>query len=244
MTTNDEHEQRPAHEPDPAIRRWNQLGEQTFAGTLAATEDAALDEPSLLPGWTRRTVVAHVVGNADGLHNLLSWARTGIETPMYASPDARQRDIETTAQLPPGALRAAYCRSADRLAQAVSTLPHTAWSSMVKTAQGRVVPATEVLWMRTRESWVHAADLVGTGAILPPPELLAALADDVLSGWARRGVVPDLELVASDTGHVWNHGASSTASGTLADIVWWITGRATEADLRLAGPAQTPPPWL
>src|SRR5256885_15091039 len=54
-------------------------------------------EPSLLPGWTRGHVLTHVARNGDGLGNLLRWARTGTETPMYASREARRADIEAGA---------------------------------------------------------------------------------------------------------------------------------------------------
>ena len=53
---------------------------------LLATADALtgdqVREPSLLPGWTRGHVLTHVARNADGLRNLLIWARTGTEIPM------------------------------------------------------------------------------------------------------------------------------------------------------------------
>jgi len=49
----------------------------------------AVTEPSALPGWTRGHLLTHLARNADALVNLLTWARTGIPTPMYASPDQR-----------------------------------------------------------------------------------------------------------------------------------------------------------
>ena len=44
----------------------------------------------LLPGWTVGHVLTHVARNADAYTNLLTWARTGVETPAYASPEARE----------------------------------------------------------------------------------------------------------------------------------------------------------
>ena len=43
------------------------------------------------PGWSRRHVVAHVGYNARALTRLVEWAKTGIETPMYASADQSGR---------------------------------------------------------------------------------------------------------------------------------------------------------
>lgn len=67
---------------------------------VAALTDADLVEPSLLPGWTRGHVLAHLSRNADSLVNLLLWARTGIETPQYASQFLREADIEAGAPRP------------------------------------------------------------------------------------------------------------------------------------------------
>lgn len=90
-------------------------------------------------------MIAHVARNADALVNLLAWARTGVETPMYASPESRDADIATTASLPPAALRADLIEARTRLAEAVEQLSETAWVAQVRTAQGRTVPAREVV---------------------------------------------------------------------------------------------------
>ncbi|MGH9095430.1 MAG: maleylpyruvate isomerase N-terminal domain-containing protein, partial [Acidimicrobiales bacterium] len=59
----------------------------------SAAEAGGLRTPSLLPGWTQAHVVTHLARNADGLVNLLAWARTGIQTPMYVSWQRRNEDI-------------------------------------------------------------------------------------------------------------------------------------------------------
>ena len=59
--------------------------------TADGLDDRAVAGPSLLPGWTRGHVLTHVARNADAMTNLLTWARTGVETPAYASPEARGR---------------------------------------------------------------------------------------------------------------------------------------------------------
>ena len=65
--------------------------------TATALSDAQVREPSSLPGWTRGHVLTHIARNADGLGNLLIWARTGTETPMYPSARSRGDDIEAGA---------------------------------------------------------------------------------------------------------------------------------------------------
>src|SRR5918999_1732122 len=74
-------------------------GDGFFLEAVAALDDERLREPSLLPGWTRAHIVTHMARNADGLRNLLTWARTGVETPMYVG-DQRERDIEAGVRRP------------------------------------------------------------------------------------------------------------------------------------------------
>ena len=74
---------------------WVADGQALFEQTVMRLDD--LREPSRLPGWTRGHVVTHVARNAEGLCRLLRWARTGIETPMYPSIQARDAAIEAGA---------------------------------------------------------------------------------------------------------------------------------------------------
>ena len=90
----------------PDTYTWYVDGERHLATALGRLVDEEFDEPSLLPDWSRRHVLAHVANNADALINLLTWARTGVETPMYASQEARDAGIEETSKLPPDQLRA------------------------------------------------------------------------------------------------------------------------------------------
>src|ERR687890_258736 len=69
------------------------------------TEDQARG-PSLLPGWTRGHVLAHLARNADALINLTVWARTGVPTPMYPSREVRSATIEAQSGRPVAELRA------------------------------------------------------------------------------------------------------------------------------------------
>lgn len=179
-------------------------GTKLFLDTLDGLDDPDLDRASGLPGWTRRHVVAHVHYNAEALRRLLSWARTGAESRMYAGPEQRNTEIEHGASLPASELRALVRGSALALAGDVDSLPEAAWANQVVTAQGRTVPATEVPWMRTREVAVHAIDL-GAGVTFAdlPDDLNAALAADVLTKRA--------------------------AGGQAAVLAAWLTGRTAEA---------------
>lgn len=226
--------------PD-TLPRWED-GERFFATALGNLADVDLDGPSLLPGWPRRMVIAHVARNADALVNLLHWARTGEETPMYPSAQARDEGIATTAELAAPDLRADCLGAAERLAAAVGQLPPAGWASAVRTAQGRTVPASEVPWMRVREVWVHGVDLdAGSSFSDVPADILGALVDDITAMWARRGETPPLRFSAA--GRTWGSGPA-TVSGELPDLAAWLTGRAGTDRLRADGPLVDVPPWL
>jgi maleylpyruvate isomerase len=226
---------------DDAVR-WVDQGTDLCAHALDALVDAGQDtfaQPSALPGWSRAKVVAHLDGNARALLNLVTWARTGIETPMYASTQQRDADIEAGAALDATQLRERFQASSTALADAMSQLPQSAWGSTVRTAQGRLVPATEIPWLRAREVMVHAVDLdLGPAFSDLPADFLAALTDDVV---ARRSAMPDHPALTLDivggTRHVDGVGPATTITCTLAEAAAYLTGRA---------PGQGPalPAWL
>ena len=74
-------------------RRWMAEGTTLLLEAGTGLGEGSLDGPSMLPGWTRRHVLSHVAANAEALGNLVQWARTGVETPMYGSPEARAAGI-------------------------------------------------------------------------------------------------------------------------------------------------------
>jgi uncharacterized protein (TIGR03083 family) len=227
-------------------RGWMQRGTALF---MSQTDlgDRALGEPSALPGWSRRHVLAHVAANADALGNLVRWAATGEPTPMYASPADRAAGIERGRQLPARDLNAWLRRSADALADAMARLSGEQWQACVQTAQGRTVPATEVPWMRSREVYVHAVDLAtGLSFAGLPAGFLTALCDDVADKRSK-GPGPALLLAATDTGGQWKlpgDGEAVTLAGPLAEITAYLTGRANRLTTAGGEPAPVLPPWL
>lgn len=193
------------------------------------TLDAAgLAAPSLLPGWTRAHVLAHVARNADALVNLLTWARTGQARPMYADREQRDAEIEAGTRLAPADLEADVESSAERFLAAAAELPVDRRDVEVRpgpAAQGHPIPAADVLWNRIREVAYHHVDL-GTGrrfADLPGPVVARGLAEAV----QRTGV---------DPGAVGVH-------GDPAALLGWLTGREDGATLTSPGPLPAVPSW-
>ncbi len=227
--------------PGPQALSWWADGELAVAGRLDALDDDQLAEPSGLPDWSRAHVVAHLARNADALVNLLTWARTGVETPMYPSREARDAGIRATAEQLPEELRADHAAACARLAVAIETMPAGAWTATVRSGQGREIPATEVPWMRAKEVWVHGVDLdAGLSFADLPPDFCAALVDDVLALFAARDQALDATIVATDVDRTWGTGAARV-EGPVPAIAAWLTRSDASG---LTGEVPEPPAWL
>jgi len=210
---------------------WMRDGEARVLGFVAHMDDDALAAPSQLPGWSRAHVVGHLARNADALQNLVTWARTGIETPMYTSVEQRADGIEEAAGQDPDTLRSDVVAASERLLAALDALEDETWDAPIRTARGRPITAAEVPWMRVRENWVHAVDL-GTGATFAdmPAGAVDRLVGEVAGGLAGRDDCPAVTLTATDrdSGRSWSigpEGARTEVSGNAAELLAWLIGR-------------------
>lgn len=205
-------------------------GTEYYDGLLRELSDEDLDAPSLLPGWDRRHVVAHVGFNARALGRLVRWGRTARETPMYASMDARNVEIDEGATLSAAELRELHRVEATNLDAAWREFPGDRWDFPVRTAQGRTVPVSLTAWMRIREVWLHAVDLGSGGRFEDfPPELVDRLLVDITTWWTRSGTAAELSLAPTDRA-VSGLAVSGplTVTGTAAQLGRWAAGRGGE----------------
>jgi maleylpyruvate isomerase len=222
-------------------------GTAYFAQRLAELSDNDFGGDTLLPGWSRRHVVAHVGYNAAALCRLMDWAVTGVETPMYESVEQRGREISEGATLDPAALRNLFDHTVARLDEKWRHHPASAWSAQVRTAQGRLVPASETAWMRIREVWIHAVDLANGGRFADfPAVVLNSLLADIVGMWRQKNLGNGLVLAIDGCPPIAvqeDSPTSTTVSGTLAGIARWAAGRGTiGADIE--GDLDVPPRWL
>jgi maleylpyruvate isomerase len=147
---------------DPAQR---QLTDQIDAATQRLLDAARvlaesdLRQPSVLPGWTRGHVLAHLARSADAMRNLLAWARSGQERPAYASQQAREADIEHGAALAPKELMADVASSAMALRTAIKQLPDDAWPFQVRIPGSEPFPVAQIPVRRLVEVELHHCDL-------------------------------------------------------------------------------------
>jgi maleylpyruvate isomerase len=234
-----------------ASREWMGEGTELFLRAMRGTSDEALAGPTALAGWTGKHVLAHVAANADALGNLVRWARTGEETPMYSSPEQRNADIEAGATRPVPELREWVTRSAQELETDLETLTNAQWQHEVRTAQGRLVPATEIPWMRSREVMIHAVDLGGPVSYADlPREFLVAVIGDAVAKRSASADGPAVLLAPTDSDHEWriegqpNAGPPVSVRGPLAELAAYATGRGT-SNLTTDGPTVPElPRWL
>ncbi|MEP7019012.1 MAG: maleylpyruvate isomerase family mycothiol-dependent enzyme [Pseudonocardiales bacterium] len=228
-------------------RPWLRAGTTLFLGAVDALADDAFDEASALPGWTRRHLIAHVGLNAQALQNLVRWAAIGEPSPMYSSMEQRSADIEAASSWPGARLRALVHDSAAALDGDLDALAEDQWTAEVRTAQGRAVPATEIVWMRVREVAVHSVDLgVGIGFDDLPVALCAALIGDIAARRSAQGDGPALELLSFE-GSAWavgGIGEAVTVRGRVADLAAWLAGRGAGGCRADSGGLPELSPWL
>jgi maleylpyruvate isomerase len=227
-------------------------GQAYWARKLNELRDDEFDAPSMLPGWTRRHLVAHVGFNARAVARLVEWARTGVENPMYESTSQRAEEIEFGATLPVEALRNLAAHAAVHLNVEWRDLPADAWSHEVRTAQGRLVPASETVWIRTREVWIHAVDLGNGGRVDDfPTEVIDELLDDLIRVWTRKRADGDrdivLEPIDRDRSYSILGGVDDplVVRGSAIDVVGWGIGRSSRGVVTADGdePPRAPG-WL
>ena len=231
-----------------------QTATDRFLASISDLDADAIAAPSLLPGWTRGHVCAHVTGNAESLINLLTWARTGIETPAYPPGDGRERAIEAGASRSPSEHVAGVRSSADQFARAVEQLPPDRWDAEVTWRGGAVAPVRGVLWARLRELEIHHVDL---GLAYAPAhwdeDLSGHIMANVTGGFRALDPAPAFDLHAVDTDQRWQLGdsrAKVVVSGAQAALLAWLIGRSSGDGLSaddLDGQGTqlpVPPPWL
>jgi len=199
--------------------------------TLGDLDDESARRPSLLPGWSVGHVLTHIARNADGMLRLVSWALTGVPTPMYASVDARNADIEAGAARPATVLADDVLTSAAALADALDQLgdaPADARDRQLLFGPPRPdaapdTPAHALPYARRRELEIHHVDL---GLGYSPGD------------WPADFVERTLMFV---------HGRSGAVDvvGDPAEVLAWRLGRGTRPSVhRLDGSDPgVAPPW-
>ncbi|MCP3820950.1 maleylpyruvate isomerase family mycothiol-dependent enzyme [Streptomyces sp. A3M-1-3] len=208
---------------------------------LAATgklDNAAVTEPSRLPGWTRGHVLAHLARNADALVNVLEGR------PMYVSAEARDADIERDAPRPLD-VQLADVRDSDARFQRAADAPAD-WSRTLTLRNGVTDAAARLPFRRLIEIELHHVDL-GIGYELEdlPWEFTGREIEFLTERFSGHPDVPSLILAAAD-GRQWRTGRTTdttplTVSGSAAGLLGWLAGRGDKGAGLDTGGAPLPP---
>lgn len=202
--------------------------DRALVRTVDALSSSEYAEPSQLPGWTRAHVVAHLALNAEGLAGVLHGAHVGQPQPMYASPGARDADIEELATAAPADLRERLLAGTARFGEALVAMHETDWDGRFeRTPGGPDFALRNVTLMRLREVEIHHADL-GTGYTPDdwPDDFRAIL----LESMTKRPYPTPFDVRPTDLDHTWHYGQGDAGNGpvvtgTSAALGWWLTGR-------------------
>ncbi|MFF7895706.1 maleylpyruvate isomerase family mycothiol-dependent enzyme [Streptomyces sp. NPDC007907] len=208
---------------------------------VGALDNAAVTEPSRLPGWSRGHVLAHLARNADALVNVLRGR------PMYASGEARDADIERDAPRALDVQLADLRESAARFQQAGDAPAD--WTRTVELRNGVTDSASRVPFRRWVEVELHHVDL-GIGYELEdlPADFTEREIDFLADRFTGHPDVPATRV--TDGTRAWStgrkpgeHGPEVTVTGTPADLLGWLAGRRDGSALSSdGGPLPALPP--
>ncbi|MEU7005845.1 maleylpyruvate isomerase family mycothiol-dependent enzyme [Streptomyces sp. NPDC046332] len=197
---------------------------ERLLNAAASLDNAAVAEPSRLPGWTRGHVLAHIARNADALVNVLQGR------PMYADAATRDADIERDAARPLDAQLADVRESGERF-QAVGAEPAD-WQRIVELRNGVTDRAARVPFRRLVEVELHHVDL-GIGYDLKdlPEDFVMREIDFLADRWSGRSEVPPvtLRLGSDENSPSWRTGGTDGApvvlGGPASELLGWLSGR-------------------
>lgn len=224
----------------------NRLERETgmIMATIESLSPEELAAPSLCDGWDRAHVVAHLAGSAKGMRNLVNWAVTGTETPMYESMEARNAEIDEWAALPPEQLKAKVREESAAFSSAAQQLRGELATEQVATLGGPI-SAYNIPALRINEILIHHLDLdtlwelheADMDALEDSLDLSVEIVQRNADAW------PGVTL-ESDEGETYTIGdGATTLKGGRDALLGWLTRGLTEG-VRCDGQIPTPPKFL
>lgn len=215
----------------------NRLDRET--GMMLATVDSLSEEemraPSLCEGWTRAHVVAHLIGNAEGLGNLVTWAVTGTKTPQYPSEEARNARIEELAQQPPAELKRTLRSACEQFAATADQLRTATLATEEVNQDVRPINAYAIPSYRISEVLIHHADLDTVWELEEADiDALEDALDLAVDRLQKRDDWPGLQI-ETDEGESYTIGdGATTLRGGRDAVLGWLTRGLTHG-LRVEG---------
>jgi maleylpyruvate isomerase len=191
--------------------------------TVRTLDPGSVGAPSLCAGWTRGHVLTHVSRNADALVNLVTNAATGATTPMYASPESRDGDIEAGAHRAMPEQLADLETSAVRFRAAAEGLTEEVADVKLAARNNTSVRARFLPFMRLREVVFHHVDLdAGFGFADVEADLVLPFVEDLVRRLRANPGTPSM-TIRTDEGDAWSIGdGQPTISGSRTAVLAWL----------------------
>jgi maleylpyruvate isomerase len=220
----------------PTQRTVDLLGEaaQRLTRTVDGFHDDDWSAPSLLPGWTRAHVVAHLALNAEGMARALRGVVADDiddDEPrtMYDSDDRRDSDIAELSTADETELRDRLLAGTSAINDAMASVPAGGWEGRIeRTPGGRTMRTASLPGMRLREVEIHHVDL---GAGYTTGDWSPEFAELLLDAMSKRDATTAFEVKPMDSDRTWLFGDAeaeypvTVVTGPAADLGWWLTGR-------------------
>ena len=223
---------------------------QRLVRTVDGLDDDDWRRPSLLPGWTRAHVVAHLALNAEGMAAGAGrpWSRGRARRPMYASDERATRDIDELAgRRPRRELRDRLLAGTTLLDDAVEALPDDALGRAVRAdagwPRGPATPRSRACgcarWRSTTPTSAPATrPPTGRDAFAAHAPRRDGQADPARTSRSRcRPLDLDAHLGRRRRR---GRGRCPIVTGPAADLGWWLTGRPAPATAVLLAAASCP----
>ena len=196
-------------------------------------QDDEWSAPSLLPGWSRAHVVAHLALNAEALarclRGVVSDEADHQPRTMYDSDEQRDHDIANLAGASAADIRDRLLAGTTIFEDAVEAVPDVRWEDRVeRTPGGRTMRLGSLPGMRVRELEIHEVDL---DAGYTASDWSQAFTELLLDAMSKRVSSSAFELRPLDSTRTWVFGSADAeypvpvVTGPAADAGWWLTGR-------------------
>ena len=207
------------------------LATTRYLQALTVLDDQSVRRSSVLPGWTRGHVVAHLSRNADAFTRVIYQAGSGEKASMYDAPESRDFDIEDTARRKDLVHLAADAEASSRELENAwrncAADPATPYSRIP--GEEATFPLVTIGPRRRAEVEIHHVDLdVGYSPDDWPADFSLALVKQRQDEMAAlpQGC-PSMVLSATDVDGLWKFGVTQGPEirGTVGLLAWWLVGR-------------------
>lgn len=212
--------------PENLSERLADAGRELLAAA-AVLDEAAAAAPSVLPGWNRAFVLAHVEGVARAMARQLEYAARGETIEFYDDGfDGRNRDIERRAQRPADEQLRSLTEAVDAVVVRFSALQGSEWDAGIAYRNGTVRDGGLALW---RELVIHASDLDTGRTSLDWDNTFCHYLFGFLTARIPDGTAVKLQPLGEQP-RTLSRGPGTPArtvvvTGLLQDIAAWLAGR-------------------